>query len=82
MFRALNDSMNANAAYLGGQERLRQKNYQGAIASFSEVIRLRPDFAPAYCDRAAAYLKTGQAAEAVADCDVAIRPEPGLCSRL
>ena len=48
------------------------------IADLDKAIELKPDFAVAYVNRAAAKLRLGRLQEAVADCDRAIEIEPNL----
>ena len=47
-----------------------------AIEYLNEAIRLKPDYADAYIDRAVAYTKLGQNQLAIRDCDEAIRLKP------
>ena len=47
-------------------------SFEGAIADFDEVIRLRPDFAPGYCSRGLAKLQLGQNNDALADYNAGI----------
>lgn len=59
-----------------GNARLRQGNYENAIADFDAAIRLRPDYANAYSNRANARLRQGLNDEAIADYDRAIELDP------
>jgi tetratricopeptide (TPR) repeat protein len=56
-----------------GLEAHRKDDFDLAIRSYTEAIRLKPDFAEAYCDRGIAYLKKGDLDRAIADCTEAIR---------
>jgi tetratricopeptide (TPR) repeat protein len=51
---------------------------QLALESYSAAIRMRPDFAAAYVNRAAVHYESGDYAAAIADCDAALRIEPTL----
>jgi tetratricopeptide (TPR) repeat protein len=50
-----------------------QKDFQCAIANYSESIRGSPDYAPAYSGRGWAYLSQGNYQKAIEDCDMAVR---------
>ncbi|MEP7288005.1 MAG: hypothetical protein ABI947_19810 [Chloroflexota bacterium] len=78
MLRALNNSMNGNAVYRGGTERLRAKDYNGAIASFTEAIRLNAQLAGAYSDRGMAHLLLKHYDLALQDCIKAVALDPQL----
>jgi tetratricopeptide (TPR) repeat protein len=49
-----------------------------ALEAYSAALRLRPDFAEAYVNRAAVHFERGDYARAIADCDAAIRLDPQL----
>lgn len=53
-----------------------QGDYLGAIAIFSQVIKLAPDLADAYYNRGFAYVKIGAETQAIADYDQAIFLNP------
>ena len=59
-----------------GSTALRDKDYDQAIACFSESIRLNPDDAIAYINRGFAYGKKGDYEAAIADFTEAIRLRP------
>ena len=59
-----------------GVSALRNKDYEAAIACFSEAIRLNPNDAIAYGNRGFAYGKTGDYERAIADFTEAIRLKP------
>jgi tetratricopeptide (TPR) repeat protein len=50
--------------------------YAGAIETFSEVIRRRPDFAEGWNKRATAYFLAGELDASRADCDEVLRRNP------
>ena len=50
----------------------------GAIAHYTEAIKLKPDFANAYLRRGIAKLPKGQYFAALSDFDTAIRLKPDL----
>jgi Flp pilus assembly protein TadD len=53
-----------------------QKNYDGAIASFTEAIRLYPEHALAYAYRGTSYDSKKDYDLAIADCNEALRIDP------
>lgn len=55
-----------------GLQLYRQKNYEGAIAKFTEAIKLNPNFASPYSNRGAAYCEIGNYAQAWEDCTKAL----------
>lgn len=60
-----------------GVEEMQSGNNGKAIATFSEVIRKRPDFAEAWNKRATAHFLAGNHARSIADCDEVIKRNPG-----
>ena len=52
--------------------------FDAAIASFTEAIRLKPDYAEVYCARGAVYGMKGDSDKAIADFTEAIRLDPKL----
>ncbi|XP_070599129.1 small glutamine-rich tetratricopeptide repeat-containing protein alpha [Erythrolamprus reginae] len=59
-----------------GNERMKEENFQSAVAFYGRAIELNPSNAVYYCNRAAAYSKLGNYAGAVRDCERAIRIDP------
>ncbi len=59
-----------------GNDKTRMENYQGAIADYTQAIRLKPNDAFAYAVRGSAKEQLGQYFAAIADCDTAIRLKP------
>src|ERR1039458_2727660 len=51
-------------------------DYDKAIADYSEVIRLKPDFSAAFNGRGNTYSRKGKSDEAIADFSAAIRLKP------
>lgn len=47
-------------------------DYSGLVSDCTELIRLRPDHAPAYIDRARAFIHFGQPEKAILDCTKAL----------
>jgi tetratricopeptide (TPR) repeat protein len=76
-----NNNLNDAAAYLkSGVEFFEKKDYDGAIADYTEAIRLNPNGATAYSNRGLAYLKKGDHDQAIADFTEAIQLKPnGVC---
>jgi tetratricopeptide (TPR) repeat protein len=54
-----------------------EQDYEGAIADYTEAIRLKSDLAVAYSHRGAVYREKGQHEQAIADYTEAIRLRPG-----
>jgi tetratricopeptide (TPR) repeat protein len=61
-----------NELLLQGMEKGIQGDYQGAIADFTEVIRLSPNEVEAYYNRGIAYAKLNNYREAIADFNQAL----------
>jgi len=59
-----------------GVEEMQSGRHAAAVATFSEVIRLRPDFAEGWNKRATAHYLAGDYAKSIADCDEVIRRNP------
>lgn len=53
-----------------------QGNYTASIDAFTEVIRQRPNYEPAYLSRGTAYMRTGRMTVAISDFDFAITLDP------
>jgi tetratricopeptide (TPR) repeat protein len=70
------DQMDASAYNDRGNARRGILDVDGAIADFSEAIRLNPRFAAAYTNRAFAWLNKREYVKAIADLDQAIRLNP------
>jgi tetratricopeptide (TPR) repeat protein len=56
-----------------GVEYANKRDYDRAIADFTEAIRINPKYAEAYNSRSATYLKKGEYDRAVADANEAMR---------
>lgn len=59
-----------------GLEEMNTRRAEEAIATFSEIIRLKPEFAEGWNKRATIYYLTGQLKESLADCDEVIKRNP------
>jgi tetratricopeptide (TPR) repeat protein len=70
------ESVDADVLFQRGVAYLKQGFPDTAAADFSEVLRMRPDFGPAYAKRGEAYAKLGDLYKAVRDCTDAMRYEP------
>jgi WD40 repeat protein/serine/threonine protein kinase/Tfp pilus assembly protein PilF len=55
-------------------------NFEGAIAEYTQMIRIRPESASAYQGRGALYSRNGEFDAAIADDDQAIRLDPTLAA--
>jgi tetratricopeptide (TPR) repeat protein len=54
----------------------------GRIADYDQALRLKPDYAAAYANRAWAYFKTGKAAQGLPDVERALELDPNDASAL
>lgn len=68
--------ISADTYYLRGNAKIRLDDYKGAIADYTQAIRLKPDYANAYYNRGNAKGQLGQHYAAIADYDTAIRLKP------
>jgi tetratricopeptide (TPR) repeat protein len=59
-----------------GMAAMERENYDSAVALFTTVIGMAPDFPEGYNKRATAYYLAGQFRLAIADCEVARRLNP------
>ncbi len=66
----------AKIKLVDAKAKLSEKNWDGAIASATEVIKVAPDNAAAYVTRSGAYANEGHLQEALADAETAIRQNP------
>ncbi len=71
-------SISAETYLLWGNAKLKTGDQVGAIAHYTEAIKLKPDFANAYLRRGIAKLPKGQYFAALSDFDTAIRLKPDL----
>lgn len=60
-----------------GTEQMDSEQLEGAIATFTEVIRRRPEFAEGWNRRATARFLAGEYRDSVADCAEALKRNPG-----
>lgn len=59
-----------------GVDEMRERRLDDAIATFSEVIRARPDFAEGWNKRATALFLAGEFRKSLADCDEVMKRNP------
>lgn len=59
-----------------GVEEMQAGQHAASIATFSEVIRRRPDFAEGWNKRATVYYLAGESKKSLADCDQVLRRNP------
>jgi len=64
------------AAYDRGETAFKQKNWDKAIAEYTEAIKLNPNYTDAYTSRGAAYLEKGNIDLARADVNSALKIDP------
>lgn len=62
----------ADDFYIQAANKYKQKDYRGAIAAYSEAVKLNPKLAPAYSNRGAARYRLGDKPGAIADYTQAI----------
>lgn len=70
------DSVAAEKAKAKGNEAFKAKQFDAAIAAYTEAIRLDGGQAPFYGNRSAAHLGRGTYAEALADAEQCVRIDP------
>ncbi len=66
----------AQITYEQGTDKYRQENYQGAIESFTQAIKLNPDYSAAYNQRGDAFYRLEKYEKAQSDSSEAIRLNP------
>ena len=71
-----NQSISAETHLYRGNDKYKSGDYEGAIADYTQAIRLKPDYADAYNNRGIAKDDLGQYLAAIADYDTAIRLKP------
>jgi tetratricopeptide (TPR) repeat protein len=59
-----------------GVEQMRGQQLDEAIATFSEVIRMKPDFAEGWNKRATVLFLAGEYRQSLADCDEVMKRNP------
>ena len=59
-----------------GVEQMNQGQAQAAIDTFTEIIRLKPDFAEGWNKRATIYFLIGEYDKSLSDCDEVIKRNP------
>lgn len=59
-----------------GVEEMEAGRHAASVATFSEVIRRRPDFAEAWNKRATVYYLAGESRKSLADCDEVLKRNP------
>ncbi|HTY78439.1 MAG TPA: tetratricopeptide repeat protein [Candidatus Bathyarchaeia archaeon] len=65
-----------DALFTAGVEQMNQGQAQAAIATFSEIIRLKPEFAEGWNKRATIYFLIGEYDKSLKDCDEVIKRNP------
>jgi tetratricopeptide (TPR) repeat protein len=66
----------AKEAVEKGRALVQKQDFDGAIAAFTEALRLDPKSVPAYCGRSRAYWHKDDCEQAIRDADQAVRLEP------
>ena len=59
-----------------GVEELEHENHKAAIATFSQIVKKKPDFAEGWNKRATAYYLAGDFKRSIADCDEVLKRNP------
>jgi tetratricopeptide (TPR) repeat protein len=59
-----------------GAEQMQAQNFKAAIATFTEVIRRKPDFAEGWNRRATVLYLAGEYKKSIADCDEVMKRNP------
>ena len=65
-----------DALFSAGVEQMNQGQAQAAIGTFTEIIRLKPDFAEGWNKRATIYFLVGEYDKSLSDCDEVIKRNP------
>jgi tetratricopeptide (TPR) repeat protein len=65
-----------DALYKKGLGQMNSADAEAGVATFSEVIRLKPDFAEGWNKRATLYYFLGRYRESIADCEEVIKRNP------
>jgi len=65
-----------DALFAVGVEQMHQGQAQAAIGTFTEIIRLKPDFAEGWNKRATIYFLIGEYDKSLSDCDEVIKRNP------
>ena len=60
-----------------GVDEMEAGRHGAAIATFSEVVKRKPDFAEGWNKRATVYFLAGEFQKSIADCDQVLRRNPG-----
>ncbi len=69
-------SISADTYFIRGYVNGELGDYKGAIAAYTQAIRLKPDYAVAYIGRGLAKARLGQYVAAISDYDTTIRLKP------
>ncbi|MBL8378259.1 MAG: tetratricopeptide repeat protein [Burkholderiales bacterium] len=65
-----------DALFKRGMEQMNPEQAEAAVATFSEIIRLKPDFAEGWNKRATLLFHLGRFQESLSDCDEVMRRNP------
>jgi tetratricopeptide (TPR) repeat protein len=65
-----------DAAFRHGVEQMHRQDFAAAIATFSDIIQKRPDFAEGWNKRATIYYLVGEYEKSLADCEEVRRRNP------
>ncbi|QLE59374.1 tetratricopeptide repeat protein [Nostoc sp. TCL26-01] len=66
----------ADDFFIQGKDKSDKNNFQGAIADYTQAIRLNPNYANAYAHRGIAYFLSGDKKRAIEDANQAIKIDP------
>src|SRR4051812_48036804 len=72
------DPASPEGHFKNGSDAYTLGEYDKAIAEYTQVLTMKPDFLAAYVNRGSAYIELGNYDKAIADFDAAIKVQPDM----